>query len=101
MRLQLNSAMPIPVTAIGGISDTEMATPGRVSFSCGFTSAKLAAKPAMIATTSDIKLGCAREAISGVISLNWVEKTSEAKKDAVTPNKRDFVNVQNEREITS
>lgn len=49
MRSQFRRAMPIPVTARGGMRATEMATPGRVSLSWGLTRAKEAAKPAMMA----------------------------------------------------
>ncbi len=52
IKSQLNLAIPMPVVARGGIIATEIAIPGSVSFSWGFTKAKDPAKPtirAMIA----------------------------------------------------
>ncbi len=47
---QSNRAIPIPVTASGGMSAEEIATPGNGALNCGFTRAKDAANPATIAT---------------------------------------------------
>ena len=62
-------AMPIPTTATGGTSATEMATPGSVSESFGFTRAKVAANPDTTAIITEGRDGWVREVISWVIPV--------------------------------
>lgn len=47
---QFSRTRPIAITERGGIKETEIATPGRVSLALGFTKEKVAAKPAIIET---------------------------------------------------
>ena len=49
---QLNNESATPAVASGGTRETEIATPGRVSFKCGLVTAKAAAKPARAATNA-------------------------------------------------
>ena len=54
--VQSKRARPIPVTASGGIKATEIAIPGSVLLSSGFTMANDAASPATIAIAAKIIL---------------------------------------------
>lgn len=95
---QSRCEMPIPVTAIGGISATEIAMPGKVSESCSFTRAKEAAKPTMMAITTEVRAGSDLKRISGVMSPNWFINIRLAIFAPAMPRTTDFNNVQKERE---
>ncbi len=98
---QFSLAMPIPVTASGGIIETVIATPGKVSDNCGLTKANVAAKPAIIAITTYIKFGCARDVISKPLTLfSCVENNKAAKLEAVMLSTTALISVQKLREIT-